>query len=348
MMTESAPSPANYNYMLNETGEKGLIELISQRWAKPANGLLVGIGDDSAVFEVSSRLKGLATCDLLIEEVHFKRRWTTPYQLGYKALAVNLSDIAAMGGIPRFALISLALPAALPLSWANEFSRGVDDLAKQYGVVIAGGDTCSSPNIIFINITMLGEIIPSELLLRSGAEAGDKILVTGSLGDSAAGLAILQKDQTTPANLPLVQKHLQPQPRCKEARAIAATKLATAMLDLSDGLAADIPNLTQMSQAGAAVHIKQLPVSECLRKQAPNMGKRAQDFAIRGGEDYELLLTAPPEAIPSLRQSLATQDCQLTVIGEVLPKAEGVKLIDAQGRLRPWPKGYQHFAGQDI
>ncbi len=327
---------------IQDVGEHGLLQLIRQRWGKTAPGLVVGMGDDAAVFELDAQRQGLATCDLLIEEIHFERSWISPWQLGYKSLAVNLSDIAAMGGIPRFALISLALSPRLPLSWLEEFYQGMGELAERRGVVIAGGDTCSSTKII-INITVLGEVQKDELLLRSGAKVGNQILVTGTLGQAAAGLAILQTNQATAADSPLIQKQLQPQARCQEALVIAASGLATAMLDLSDGLAADIPNLTQSSQVGARVWLNRLPISSYLKERAPGLGKRAQELALCGGEDYELLLTAPPSAVAPLQKALADCNCPLTVIGEILPVQDGLQLLDVHNNPQPWPQGYQHF-----
>lgn len=323
-------------------GEQSLIKFIRQKWGKTAADLPVGIGDDAAVFDLDSQRKGLATSDLLIEDVHFKRAWTSPEQLGHKAMAVNLSDIAAMGGIPRFALVSLALPSQLPLIWLDEFYQGMVRLADKYNVVIAGGDTSSSPDRVIINITLLGEVPAQELLLRSGAKVEDKILVTGSLGNATAGLAILQSDLATPNDSFLLNKQLQPDPRCQEARVIAKKKLVSAMMDLSDGLATDIINLTQMSQVGARIYTQLIPLSKELKNRATYLDKSARDFALCGGEDYELLLTAPAKAVVSLQQALP--DCPLTIIGEIIAQNEGLQLIDEQHISRPWPKGFQHFA----
>ncbi len=325
-----------------DVGEHDLLQLIRRRWGKTTPGLVVGMGDDAAVFELDAQRRGLATCDLLIEEVHFERSWITPKQLGHKALAVNLSDIAAMGGIPRFALISLGVSPRLPLSWLEEFYQGLGELAERQGVVIAGGDTCSSTKII-INITVLGEVQKDELLLRSGAKVGNQILVTGTLGQAAAGLAILQTNQATTTDSPLIRKQLQPEPRCREARVIAASGLATAMLDLSDGLATDITNLTQASQVGARVWLNRLPISGYLKERAPGLGKSAHDLALCGGEDYELLLSAPPSAVAPLQKALAGCNCPLTVIGEILPAQDGLQLLDAHNNSQLWPQGYQHF-----
>ncbi|MBI5789726.1 MAG: thiamine-phosphate kinase [Candidatus Schekmanbacteria bacterium] len=334
------------NKTIQGIGERTLLQTIRQRWGKTSAQIPVGIGDDAAVFTLPSREKGLITCDALIENIHFRRSWISPYQLGYKSLAVNLSDIAAMGGIPRFCLISLGLPADLPLIWVDDFYRGLGDLADKWRVIIAGGDTCASPGVIMINITLIGETTSGVTLLRTTAKIGDQILVTGNLGEAAAGLIILESGQTRPEDHPLLEKQLMPFPRCREAQIIAQIGLATAMMDISDGLAADMLNLTQASQVGARIQANLIPISQYLQKRAASLGKSALELALCGGEDYELLLTASPDATKPLQDALSACNCPLTVIGEILPASEGLILMDEKNHPHPWFHGYQHFTPQ--
>ena len=329
---------------IQEIGEQRLLQIIRRQGTRSAPGLLAGIGDDGAVFQSDPQKATVISCDLLTEGVHFQRRWISPGQLGHKSLAVNLSDIAAMGATPRFALVGLALPRELPLSWVQEFYRGMRFLAKRHHLAIIGGDTCAAKENITISLTLLGEGEKEKLLLRSGAKAGDKILVTGVLGEAAAGLEILQSDSRRPADEALIKKQLEPQPRCREGQAIAALGLASAMMDISDGLAQDILNLTQSSGVGAEIRRERLPISEYLQQRAPQLGKQAWELALSGGEDYELLLSAPATAIEPLRRALAACRCPLTVIGRITPRRQGVKLRDESGRSLPWPQGYRHFS----
>jgi thiamine-monophosphate kinase len=294
----------------------------------------VGIGDDCAVLESPERGL-LATTDLLVEDIHFRRRYATVGDIGWKALAVNLSDIAAMGGRPLWALVSLALPGNVAPEEVEVFYAAMTGLGEAHGTAIVGGDTCQSAAGWIINVTMLGEA-PAAPKRRSGARPGDRIAVTGSLGRSAAGLALLERGASGPADL--IAAHLRPTPRVREGQALGAIEGVTAMIDLSDGLATDLQHIAHESGVGAQVWLDRMPVDAVTRAAAAALDTDATPWATSGGEDYELLVTIDPGAVPA-----ATEAVSLTVIGEVTT-AGVVCFLSADGRTVEVPAGFEHFA----
>lgn len=327
--------------------ERRLIEII-RRAAQGGAAVRVGIGDDCAVLEPTAGSLLLATTDLLIEDVHFRRRWATPTDIGWKSLAVNVSDIAAMGGRPRWGLIALACPEDVTVQEAEEFYAGVQALATDLDVVIVGGDTSSSPRGWVINVTLLGEAMRAPLL-RSTARAGDVIAVTGSLGRSAAGLALLEAGPA-PAGLAgdaradVTAAHLRPRPRTREGQWLSEAGGVTSMIDLSDGLATDLGHLCEESGVGARVELARIPVGASVRAVARALGRDAIHWATGGGEDYELLLTCAPGAFDRLAGGLArATGTTLTAIGEMMPAAERIRYLDACGESVSVGPGFEHF-----
>jgi thiamine-monophosphate kinase len=327
---------------LREIGEFGLINRIRKSMATSHPGLIQGIGDDVAVVDMGRKVL-LVTTDILIERIHFDRSWIDPYRLGKKALTVNLSDIAAMGGTPRYFLISLGLPKNLPLSFISSFYRGLKEGAKQFHVDLIGGDTSLSQKIV-INICLLGEGKKGGLLFRKGARIGNDLFVSGTLGDSALGLKILQKEGLQGRPRGLIGKHLSPCPRIELGQTITGHRLATAMIDVSDGLLIDTTHLLEESGVGARIWEDQIPLSRPYRKWIQAYSKDPYQIALTGGEDYELLFTAPcqmEERISSLARSL---NIPITRIGEILPKKEGLHIIRKDGReYSPTRLGFEHF-----
>ncbi len=325
---------------LSDIGELELVDRISN-WVPPSNDKIVlGVGDDAAAFRVSADKLALLTSDMLIENIHFDLKYTGAYQLGYKSLAVNLSDIAAMGGIPVYALINIALPSNIGLDFVEDFYKGINALAGEYSVSIIGGDTCSTPDRIMISITVWGGVEADLLLSRKGAQVGDILLVTGVLGESSAGLAILLSDLDRLLYAALINRHIMPAPRYHEARLIAKSKAATSMMDLSDGLASDIKRICKQSQVGADIQLSKLPVSDMLRHVAGQLNRPVYDFAVAGGEDYELLFTIPPDKLADFKSKCATP---VSVIGSIKPPEHGIAFIDSKGNNVSFLKGYEHF-----
>lgn len=267
--------------------EFGFIDSIRALCADlPANGF-EGIGDDCAVLPAGDGESLVFTADLLVERIHFLRAATTPEELGGKALAVNLSDVAAMGARPVAALLSLALPADAADAWADRFMKGYRDLSARYGVALIGGDTTRSDRDITINVTAIGRAPADRLKRRSAALPGDTIFVTGELGASGAGLRDILAGRY---DTPLASIHRNPQPQVDEGQWLGGRAEVHAMMDLSDGLASDIRRIMEQSGRGAAIDLERLPVAA---------GADLQTAAC-GGEDYKLLFTAAPEAAERL------------------------------------------------
>lgn len=308
-------------------GEFGLIERIRQRVrANPA--VLTGIGDDCSVCTFPAGEVLLTTKDLLLEDIHFRREWIDMYSLGWKSAAVNLSDIAAMGGTALYLHLGLGIPAQTELDDLEAFMHGFLSLCEQENVTLCGGDTCRSVQGLCISVTVQGSIPQAELCERSGATPGEVIYVSGTLGDSALALLQLQEGETPAADIAL--RHNRPQPRLQLGRALAAQGLASAMIDLSDGIFADLGHILERSACGAELDTRLIPLSAAARSHLRHQPQRRPQL-LRGGEDYELLFTAPAAQQQHLAQLSAKLALPLTAVGTILPAPEGLRYIDHDG-----------------
>jgi thiamine-monophosphate kinase len=310
----------------------------------PASSAVVGIGDDAAVLDVAGQDYLLATVDMVVENVHFDLRNTEPFLIGRRALAINVSDIAAMGGEPSFALISLALPPSCAVGFVDEVYAGLIHEANSYSTSIVGGNVTSTDGPICIDVTVLGRVPRHELVLRSGARPGDALVVTGSLGAAAARRLAVAGGGSLDSTVTSVMDELPavPTARVATARRLASARLAHAMLDLSDGLAGDVRHLCRASDVGAVIHEDRLPISAATRSVARTFGESPNSLALSGGEDYELLIAMSPHDVAAARD--AAVDVRLTEIGEVLPPGEGVILSMPSGERRELPaSGWTHF-----
>lgn len=325
---------------LAELGEFGFIDRIGRSVA-PGAGVLLGIGDDCAALTLPPGELLLTTTDLLIEQVHFRREWTDLRTLGRKSVAVNVSDIAAMGGVPRHLFLGLAVPAGMSVEELDEFLAGFLEAADHYGATLAGGDTCSSPGPLLISVTAEGTVPEGELVRRSGARPGDAVYVSGTLGDSGLALQQLQAGET-PEPL-LARRHHDPEARTGLGRALARAAIPTAMIDVSDGLLADLGHILKASQVGAAIEAAALPLSEPFRR-ALALEPTLLDLALAGGEDYELLFTVQPEREADLAELARFTGVPMTRLGRVTAPEEGLIVIDRDGRpVPPRKTGYDHF-----
>lgn len=325
---------------LSRLGEFGVVERIRTR-AATGRGVRIGIGDDAA-WVANPAGSSLVTADLLIEGVHFDLGWISLFELGYKSLAVNLSDIAAMGGAPAYALLSLGIPANFDSKQIDDLYRGVNALARRTGVAIVGGDTNVASSLI-VSLCVVGHP-PKRPVLRSGARVGDDIYVTGTLGDSALGMSLLKRGLKQSKNKSinhLIRRHHRPAPRIAAAALLARRRLATAMIDVSDGLLQDLGHICEASKVGAMIWRERLPLSPAYRALA---GSNGTSFALSGGEDYELLFCARPSDRARIERLAKPAGVAITRIGACVSAGRGIKVIDRSGKAISTPiKGHDHF-----
>ncbi len=327
---------------LSRLGEFGLIDRIRGKVAI-GRGVRLGIGDDAAWID-HPRGSSLVTADLLIEGIHFDLKWTSLADLGYKSLAVNISDIAAMGGTPAYVMLSLGIPGNFDSSKIDKLYRGINGLAEEHGITIVGGDT-NTADILIISVCLIGHP-PKKPICRSGAHVGDDIYVTGTLGDAALGLNLLRlkRRPQSEAVAQLLKRHHRPAPRLAAGRLLAKRHLATAMIDISDGLMQDLGHICEASAVGAILQEHKLPLSKAYRAL---VGKIGIQHALSGGEDYELLFCAAPQQRRRI-ETLGTQaGVPITRIGVCVPAGNGIRVQDAAGsEVTVEALGHDHFKKQ--
>ena len=331
---------------VGELGEFALIDRIARLLPKPGPEVVIGIGDDCAGIRPTPGMLTLVTCDVQIEGRHFLRDRITPYQLGCRSAAINLSDIAAMAGRPRHATISLGLPPDIELVWVDDLYRGLAKEFTRYETSVIGGNISGSRDIL-IDITLLGEVAEGRAITRGGARPGDAVLVTGTLGDSALGRSIVLNDAKNPSD-PLfasfLARHLTPTPRVREGLAIGATGHASAMIDISDGLAGDLGHICEMSHVGMHLFADRIPLSQGARTAASRLHVDGLQAALHGGEDYELAFTCAPQHVEAITQAVrSATGTSVTRIGEVV-SGHGLRLVLPDGGERDEPaRGWDHY-----
>ena len=309
-------------------GEFDLISRINEMFPAPEG--VTGIGDDCAILPQKGGMETLVTTDMLMDGVHFLREDASPYDLGWKSAAVNISDIAAMGGRPVGTFLSYALPKGTSDEWMLEFMRGYKDLSDLSGTPLLGGDTTSSLDRLCINVAVLGECPAGKSRKRSDARAGDLICVTGPLGDSAAGLKVILGDMDRgDVESALVRRHYRPVPRVAEGLVLAATEGVHAMMDISDGIGSDLLHILDASGLGARIDVDSIPLSQECRTAASRHGWDLRKLSIDGGEDYELLFTMAPGTDPQT---------EYHVIGETVEGAPTIEWSDKADHM-----GFRHF-----
>jgi thiamine-monophosphate kinase len=337
--------------------EFDFIEKIRRR--AQTNAARVGIGDDCAVIPKNAKTDLVITADLLVEDVDFRLGWTTPEFVGHKALAVSLSDVGAMGAKPVWAMLSIGIPEKIwKTNFVDEFYEGWFRLAKTFDVELIGGDVSRTPDKIVIDSIVAGETRKGKAVLRSGAKAGDLIFVTGSLGGAAAGLKLLETgeryDKSSKSFVQkLLRRQLKPNPQTETGQILGEKNLATAMIDLSDGLSSDLAHLCRESKIGAQIFAEKIPVDENLRKFLTQNRKAAEpqnkknrisdevDFALHGGEDFELLFTVNPKK--KFRLEKALRNFNFSCIGKATVNAGIIELITNDGTSILERKGFRHF-----
>jgi thiamine-monophosphate kinase len=307
------------------------IEEIAARTGTRSSGMRLGPGDDASVFKGSRGCEQVLTCDWCLEGTHFLRDRHPPDAVGWKCLARALSDVAAMGGVARCFLLSLALPVSHTGQWLDEFLVGLRRAAKRFGCALAGGDTTERADIL-ISVTIVGEVRTGGAVLRSGARRGDILFVSGRLGEAEAGLRLIRKGKRRAnSRSPLLRKHLYPEPRLALGRWLAEKRLASAMMDLSDGLSADLPRLCTASGVGARLRAREIPAVR-MRERGRMSEVALLDLALNGGDDYELLFTVPRGKSKQIPRSF--DGLPVTAIGE-MTRERALLLIDERGREVP-------------
>ncbi len=327
--------------------EDALIEMMRAQLGSPSRHAVLGMGDDAAILAPpSAGHEILITTDLLVEGTHFKLEWSSPYQAGWKAMAASVSDIAAMGGRPTYAVVSIGVRARNRANFIRGMYDGIKAAAERYRVAVVGGDTVRSDRTV-INVTMLGEAATGAAVRRCFAKPGDYIYVTGVCGDSAAGFEILsRKEKKTDIRneIELIRRHLAPEPVPEAGIAAAASGAAAAMMDLSDGLAIDLPRMMKSSSCGAIVRTGDIPVSKELVRYCRKNEKDPLDFALRGGEDFNLLIAARPALAEILEAAVEGAGVSAHRIGEVTDTAVGIMLQNGDGKLFPYKAdSFKHF-----
>lgn len=300
----------------------------------------MGIGDDAAVLKSSKNRLQLLTTDALVEKVHFDLSYFPLKAIGWKGMVANLSDIAAMGGSPQAAVVTLGISNRFKVEQILSIYSGISEAAKRFKCPIVGGDIVSSPKHLFVSISILGQAKKENLTKRVGAKAGDLIAITGDLGSSLAGLEYLKKNKKS--DLSLNRKFLYPFPRLNESKLIVRFLKPTAMIDVSDGLVSELHHIIAENNLGANIRENSIPISKLALKLAKNSGKKALDYALYSGEEYELLFTFKATKIDQFRK--LSKRIKITIIGKVVKKSKKIRLIDAFGKSRYLPfRGYTHF-----
>jgi thiamine-monophosphate kinase len=320
-----------------------------------ALGVVVGIGDDAAVVEINPEFQLVMSCDTMVQDVHFNEKTMSMTDVGFKALASALSDLAAMGASGRYALVALTIPKGADLTHAELIYEGLYACAAKYGIAVAGGDTTSAgAGGWVISVTVAGEVEAGEALLRSSARPGDAVFITGALGCSAAGLDYLLSDQViyrekdaelSAAFERLAQKHRRPLPQIRAGRVLLASRVCHALNDISDGLSSEAWEIAEASEVGIILEADLIPIDADVQMYAEISGKTALDWVLYGGEDYQLVGTVPMEQLAFLKQAFMQKNLTLYVIGEVTDQQIGVQLRRKDHTITIVPKkGYNHLA----
>jgi thiamine-monophosphate kinase len=338
---------------IREIGEFGLIDKLTGRLGPGDDSVVVGIGDDAAVTAYAPGAQIVTTTDMLVEGVHFRTDTIDDRSLGYKSLAVSISDIAAMGGVPRHAVISLAIPVEMDVERLEDLYAGVADICAEYGTTVVGGDITKTSGPFVISVTLLGEIEAGRALLRSGAQPGDLLFVTGTVGGSAAGLDYLEHGQTymeasevVESAPDLLQFHQRPRPQVAAGRLLLESSACTSLNDVSDGLASECNEIAKMSGVRLELDASKLPLHTSVRRYATLRGVDPVQWALFGGEDYQLVGTMKRTDAERTEALFAKNGLALTVIGTVAAVEEqsvGVTLLYNGQAHELKPKGYNHF-----
>ncbi|HSL05162.1 MAG TPA: thiamine-phosphate kinase [Nitrospiraceae bacterium] len=336
--------------------EFDLIHALHQRHSRRTPSVIRGIGDDAAVITSRSGQWTVLTTDLLTEGVHFDLRTATMADIGFRAAAANLSDVAAMGATPQYLLVSLAIPRLGTSRHVHQLYRGMMATCRPHRVRLIGGDTSASDGGWFLSLTLIGMVLPHKALFRNGARIGDYLYVTGTIGDSLAGLRLLNEPTPRTSRHPhrtilstrhrqfLIRRHLRPTARVAEGQWLSAHRFATSAIDISDGLSGDLRHICKDSHVGVELDLSALPLSKACRAYAASRKLDPINLAQTGGEDYELLFTVSPRQRPRLERTALERGFSLTCIGKIHPHRFGLQALSPQGKHHLLVHtSYEHF-----
>jgi thiamine-monophosphate kinase len=348
LISPGSPS-GHHGGLVSDAGERGLIERIRRRLPPAPSDVIVGIGDDAAVAEPERGALQVFTTDALVEGIHFDRRFSSIADIGYKALAVNVSDVAAMGGVTRLALLSLMLPAQTTIIDVDILLDGLLEMAASARVTLVGGNITRSPGPLMIDVTAIGSVRRRKILTRGGGRAGDVLYVTGTIGAAAAGLGWLRAHSENPGSAvgdgPMeecVARHRRPEPRARIGALLGRNRAASACMDLSDGLADAVTQVASASGTGATIEAAALPIHPGAREWFVSQGHDPVASSLTGGDDYELLFAVPKRGRSALRSVLReARGVPIARIGELTRDAAIV--LTREGRVEPMPAGFVHF-----
>jgi thiamine-monophosphate kinase len=334
---------------IGDLGEDKLIEIFAEDAASLGSRVIVPNGDDAAAFVVDPKFAMVITTDTLVEGVHFDLSYCSPLRVGRKLMAVNLSDVAAMGARARYVLLSICFPRKTPIETARGIALGIREQCRTHGVAIIGGNTTRIDGPIVLTATLLGRVEPDDIIRRRGTQNEDAIYVTGRLGDANAGLRMVQSRKAASSGdapfYPLFSALVDPVPRVEAGRALAKSKVVHAMCDVSDGLGRDLQRLLKPEGLGARIEGQLLPISSAMRTFAEENGLSAEELAVEGGEDYELLFTADPHHEKEIIAALANVATPVTRIGTVIVRQE-IEIFLSDGTVISPPEGFDHFGGK--
>jgi thiamine-monophosphate kinase len=334
---------------IKDLGEFDLINRLSRNFKHHLSNTLLPLGDDCAAYSTGSSKNQLISTDALVENIHFKLSTISAEQLGKKAIAVNISDIAAMGGIPTRILITLGISKKISSVFLDQLYKGIQKTCQFYNIELFGGDTVSSPKCFFINVTIIGETTKRKFFTRKGAKKGDLIFTTGTLGDSSLGLKIQSGRKwkcSAKSRKHLLKRHLTPTPRLKESQLLTqSTVKINSMIDISDGLVQDLHHICKQSGTGALIFEAKLPQSPAFSKVCSDNNLPPVPFILNGGEDYELLFTLPTDGVKKLYMQFEKAKALVTHIGEITQPSEKVSLLKKNGKreILPQSSGFNHF-----
>ena len=343
------PGDIQFEMYIEKIGEYGLIRRIQSKFPAENQSIVCGIGDDAAVINPSAGKLLLLSTDTLREDIHFRKRYCTFYDIGWKAVAVSISDIAAMGGIPKYLLFSIAVPSRTSVKDLDSLLNGVADITTRYNVSLVGGNVSRAKGGVSIDTTVIGELAKGKGVFRSGASVGDLIYVTGRIGNSAMAFSLLKSSfdihsRLYKQNASFISCHLRPVPRVREGVILGTHRLASAMIDISDGLLKDLGHICEQSKVGANIHNKSVPLPGIPDRLKGRLTKDPVSYALYGGEDYELLFTVKRKDKERLEKICKQEAIDATCIGEIVPENKGISIVAEDGIEKVLNiEGYDHF-----